>query len=784
MTITGARILIVEDEAIVAMDIQNTLESLGYVVPSIVFSGEEAIKKAAETQPDLVLMDIVLKGHVNGVEAAEEIRDRFDIPVVYLTAYADEKTFQRAKIAEPYGYIIKPFDERELHITIETSLYKHKMERKLKENERWLATTLKSIGDAVIATDARGCISFMNPVAEALTGWRQEGAIGRDLKDIFNIINEQTREAAENPVTKVLREGVVVGLANHSILIAKDGSEIPIDDSGAPIRDDRGNIAGVVVVFHDITERKQREREWETITTITTALRTAQTRTDMLPVILNQVLDLLKAEGAALAMRDPTTGETLIEMGRGGWANWTGLRLLPGEGVSGQVIVTSQPYVSSDALSDPLFARPDLIGDLKAIACVPLIAQEQTIGAIWIGRKTDIADGEVRLLTAIGDIAASAIYRSTLHEQTERHVHRLAALHAIDMTISSSLDLHVTLNVLLNQVTAQLHVDAAAVLLLNPHTYMLEYAADYGFRTRAIQQSRLRLGEGHAGRAALERCIISIPNVNEAECVRARAQLLQNERFVSHYIVPLLAKGQLKGVLEIFHRYPFTFDQEGLEFLEALAIQAAIAIDNAELFNNLQRSHTELTLAYDTTLEGWSHALELRDKETKGHTLRVTEMTLRLARSIGMNDADLVHIRRGALLHDIGKMGIPDSILLKPSPLADEEWEIMRRHPVYAYELLLPISFLRPALDIPYYHHEKWDGTGYLRRLKGEEIPLAARIFAVVDVWDSLCSDRPYRAGWPEEKVREHIRSMSGIYFDPKVVEVFLKMLEEMDREK
>jgi response regulator RpfG family c-di-GMP phosphodiesterase len=189
---------------------------------------------------------------------------------------------------------------------------------------------------------------------------------------------------------------------------------------------------------------------------------------------------------------------------------------------------------------------------------------------------------------------------------------------------------------------------------------------------------------------------------------------------------------------------------------------------------DLQRLNVELALAYDTTLEGWSRALDLRDKETEGHSQRVTEMTLRLARAMGMGQSELVHVRRGALLHDIGKMGIPDSILLKPALLTEEQTAIMRRHPVYAYELLSPIDYLRPALDIPHCHHEKWDGTGYPRGLKGEQIPLAARIFAVVDVWDALRSDRPYRPGWSEDRVREHIWTLAGTHFDPKVVTVFL----------
>ena len=246
--------------------------------------------------------------------------------------------------------------------------------------------------------------------------------------------------------------------------------------------------------------------------------------------------------------------------------------------------------------------------------------------------------------------------------------------------------------------------------------------------------------------------------------------------------VPLVAKGEVKGVLDIFQRSVLNADKEWMDFLEALAKQAAIAIDNALLFRDLQRSNQEIAAAYDTTLEGWVRTLSLRDGETEDHTQRVTEITMKLAATLGIDDPDLEYMRRGSLLHDIGKMGIPDSILLKSGPLTEDEREIIRKHPVYAYELLSPISYLRPALDIPYCHHEKWDGSGYPRGLKGEEIPLAARLFAVADVWDALRSNRPYRPAWTLERARRYLREQSGSHFDPQVVEVFFN--SGVDREE
>ena len=257
------KILVVEDESIVAMDIKHRLENMGYIVPAITSSGEEAVAKAAESNPDLVLMDIVLKGEMDGIDAAQQIKDNFDIPVVYLTAYSDEKTLKRAKITGPFGYIIKPFEDRELHSAIEVALYKHEMESKLKENEKWLSTTLESIGDAVITTDEKGCITFMNPIAQKITEWKQEEALGKPLESIFKTINEETGTPIESPVTEVLQNGFITSMKDHTTLITKNGSQLPIDDTIAPIKDDKKNINGIVLIFQDITQRKNAEKEKE-----------------------------------------------------------------------------------------------------------------------------------------------------------------------------------------------------------------------------------------------------------------------------------------------------------------------------------------------------------------------------------------------------------------------------------------------------------------------------------------------------------------------------------------
>ncbi len=529
-------------------------------------------------------------------------------------------------------------------------------------------------------------------------------------------------------------------------------------------------------------EAHTRVVELEAVNRVSTALRTAQTLDDMLPLLLDETLAVLNMSAGNIWLYDPPTGHLLCAVARG-WVSEITPPTEPHEGIVGHVFATGKVYLSYEMKQDPQL-RDSIRAQVPpgwAGAGVPIRSAQEIVGVMLVSTQLprEATLEEVRLLETLSEIAGNAIQRMRLHEQTERHLQRLAALRTVDVAISGSLDLRTTLNVLLGQVTAQLEVDAASILLFNSYTNTLHFAAGRGFRTNHIERSQMRPGEGYAGRALLEQRIIAEPDLSRSDRrVYARADLLANEGFRARFSVPLMAKGHTKGVLDIFHRAPLAPDQDWLDFLSALAGQAAIAIDNAELFENLQRSNTELGLAYDTTLEGWSRALDLRDEETEGHTRRVVDMTIRLAHAMGLADAELMHLRRGALLHDIGKMGIPDRILLKPDQLTAAEWEVMRRHPQYAYDLITPVTYLRAALDIPYCHHEKWDGTGYPRGLKGEQIPLAARIFAVVDVWDALRSDRPYRSAWQDTQVHEYIRASSGTHFDPQVVELFLRIID------
>jgi PAS domain S-box-containing protein len=524
------------------------------------------------------------------------------------------------------------------------------------------------------------------------------------------------------------------------------------------------------------TETKQRLEELETVSRVSSALRAAQDTNEMFPILLREIETIIKTEMATIFLYDTESNALTARATSKMLANLPKTTYKPGEGIIGYVYASGQPHTSFEFNKDPIAApeNAEYIGTGWGGIAVPIRTANEIIGVIIVGiqKPRQIEDGYVRLLTTIAEIAGNAIYRSNLFDRNEEQIRRLTTLREIDTAITSSLDLRITLNIIIEHLITKMGVSAASFLIFNPNSQMLDTVAASGFQNQEMNQISLNVGDGLATQILLNRKPIHVKDLDN------ESQKITGENFSSYYALPLFSKGTTRGVLETYFKQPFTPNADWIDFVQTLAGQATIAIDNAELFENLQRSNQELSLAYDTTLEGWGKALELRDKETQGHTQRVTNLTLELAQRVGIPESQLTHIRRGALLHDIGKMGVSDKILRKPSALTEEEMNEMKKHPQYAYELLYPIPYLRAAVDIPYCHHEWWDGSGYPRGLKGEEIPLAARIFAVVDVWDALLSDRPYRKAWKQSEVCNYILSLSGKQFDPRIVGEFKQIID------
>ncbi len=402
----------------------------------------------------------------------------------------------------------------------------------------------------------------------------------------------------------------------------------------------------------------------------------------------------------------------------------------------------------------------------EAMSITPVIGPHGTIEH-FVAAKRDVTE-QARARESI----------RTLNRDLETQVQRLMTLRRIDAAITAGADFRAAVAAFVEAARAGLGVDVAAVYVTTADGAALELIEAQG-GTFPLEAQRLPAGTGLVGRAMRHGEPYVVRGREQIEGALRMGAAVDGQRLELLAATPMRARGGLRGGLVVAHRSPLDVGDDWTEFLTTVATQGAILIDNAALVSDLATRNRELRVAYDATIEGWSRALDLRDKETEGHSRRVTELTLRLAREMGLSEEDLVHVRRGALLHDIGKMGVPDAILQKPGPLTDEEWGRMRQHTIYAADLLAPIDFLNPALAIPAAHHECWDGSGYPLGLAGDAIPLSARIFAVADVYDALTSDRPYRAAWTHDEAIDHIRGEAGRHFDPAVVEAFLALYEE-----
>ncbi len=613
-------------------------------------------------------------------------------------------------------------------------------------------------------------ITFVNEAFCRFFGGTPEEWIGRTVQD--NIVAEDVPEARQYGFE--LGAKMPSGLHEHRNIDAK-GKVRWCQWRDRAILDEQGKVIEIQSVGRDIHEAKMRAREQEGIAVIAAALRGVPSRLETLCVITASLMDLLDASGVAVGFYDNGKGTLTFDLGQGDL-----------DIIVGKTIKEEDLWKESHIHADQVYHNnANYAGEGRAGILAPLMVEGESIGAVLVVNHRKIAEDEERTLNAVADIAASAVHRVTLYEDTKRRLERVMALRTLNLAVSGDIDLNILFEVLLDQVTDHFGVDAANVLLLNPENLEFVYAVGRGFITKQGKDGALSCENVLAGEALLKRQKVFVPVLAKDNRISETCQkVIKEENLVSYLALPLIAKGEAKGVLELFSREETGLEDEWLNFMEALAADTAMAVDHAQLFGSLQRSNEELKAAYDATIWGWSNALELRDKETQGHSERVVELTVRLAQRLGVWEGDLPALRRGAILHDIGKMGVPDSILLKPEPLSLDEWKTMSRHPEFARQMLSSIPFLQNSLDIPYCHHERWDGSGYPRGLKGEEIPLAARIFSVVDVWDALTSDRPYRDAWSREKAFDYITKNSGHLFESHVVDVFIKMMDEESRQE
>ena len=616
---------------------------------------------------------------------------------------------------------------------------------RLREAEENYRSIFENATEEIIQTTPAGQYLTANPAAARMLGFDSPEeliATHNDLNRCFYVKPGRRQE-----FLRIMEQhGEVAGF--ESEVFRKDGSTVWISESSKAIRDQDGTILYFQGTAQDVTARKMAEE----------ALRA--TNEQLMAVVRTAPVSVVVLDRDGLVQSWNPASERIF-----GWSE-------------AEVLGKPLPFVPEEKQAEHQLLRQRVL-EGESFTGVEACRRRKDGTSIYINIYTAPLRDAEGIVTGILGISVDVTERKNSDERLREQMHHMAALRRIDAAISETFEIRAMLALVLDEIRRVLDVDAAAVSLLAPRSVSLEVVSARGFHTRDIESSPLRLSTDVGIKLMLAGRPFSTEDLRGAAEVVQRQALMDAERFVYYSGMPLVTKGRIRGVLEVFHRSPRALDDTWLRLLDALAAQTAIAVENASMFQDLQRSNADLGLAYEATIEGWSRALDMRDKETEGHTLRVTDKTLRLARSLGVREDELGHIRRGALLHDIGKIGVPDSILLKPGPLSEEEWAVMRRHPIIAYEMLSPIPYLQPALDIPYCHHEKWNGTGYPRGLRGEQIPLAARIFAVVDVWDALSSERPYRSAWKQDAALKYLRDQKGEHFDPRVAEAFLQLLTE-----
>ncbi len=531
-------------------------------------------------------------------------------------------------------------------------------------------------------------------------------------------------------------------------------------------------LAAAIEGFTAEIQKKRHDREHAFLSDVSrAALKTTETG-DFLRTLAIAALTHFHADGSGLALWDE-------EHQRIAALKTTGLLSTIDEPADTTVRAIIADFVTQECeqhsgaglvrtLAPPRTTLPTQIGTLVAS---PLMDSGRPVGATllaWAEGREPVPE-DLEILEQTTPQLTMALAKASLFERNNLRVAALMALHETGVDLGSMRDLDDLLRAITERAQALLNGSMAGFYRATPDG-LLELAISNG-PLAAFVGARLAPGEGVVGVAAqLKKPVL----VEDYQTWAQRAHVFSTVGIGSVVGVPVMWHDEVLGAVFVNHVSPNRFGSTDLETVRLFAEQAAVAIANARLIRDLSDSRAALERSYDATLEGWVRALDLRDKETEGHTQRVTEMTVQLARTLGFKEEQLIHIRRGALLHDIGKIGIPDRILRKPGPLDEEEWTLMRKHPVYAYEMLAPIPFLRPALDIPYCHHEHWDGSGYPRGLAGEGIPLAARIFAIIDNWDALRNDRPYRAGLPARTVRQYLKDVAGTLLEPGLVEAFL----------
>jgi PAS domain S-box-containing protein len=778
---SGETILIVEDEGIIAEYLRRILHNFGYQVPDPVSRGEAAVTRAMEIRPDLILIDIMLAGKMNGIKAAGLIRAKLDIPIIYLSAYAEDTLLRQAQNTDPYGYLVKPVQDRELRAAVEVAFHKHALNRKLKESESRFRQVVESAREAFwLRNKESGEMIYISPAYEAVFGQAVEEGYANP-RAFLEVVHPEDKARVTQAYERLNTENILFQ-EEFRILLA-DGTSRWVSAHSAAVLDENGSVYRYAGAVEVITRRKMAESGRETLLHISRLFMQNQPLED----IYQQLCETLTQK-----FDFPISSVQLVNLaeGRMEFAGVVGLPLnnrkdLPlHQSIADIIAKNGKPLVEANfslRADSQANALPGL--NLQSLIAVPFSLHNQVRGMITLA-DTHQRSGLDEILSTLQIVAnhlSQELARRQAEEalqhayaETQMQYRRLSLLHEIDAIITrGDENTGKMIRSILDNIQSVLDIPYVVLWTQAREDRLLEIAAVSGIPLHQAENEKQPGWDEIYALSVFNSCQPVFISRSSAGADQGETPYDITPAQDVFAMLPLVAKNQTKGVLGLFYTQPSEIGEKERTFLQALATQVAIAIDNAQMHSRVILSDLQVTAAYEATLQSWAQTLELRDKETNGHSERVVGLTIRLAQEMGISGEALTHLRRGALLHDIGKLVIPDNVLKKPGKLDDAEWKIMRQHPVYAYQMLAGIPYLEPALDLPLHHHEWWDGSGYPDGLKGEDIPLGARLFSVIDVWDALLEDRPYRPKFTPEQAREILVGQSGKQFDPRIVEIF-----------
>jgi putative nucleotidyltransferase with HDIG domain/PAS domain S-box-containing protein len=728
--------LMLEDQAddaeLIQIVLKKNFPGCGITHVDIRESFSEALSDA-ETKFDIILSDWSLPGF-DGLAALDMVQKRnLEMPFILVSGKIGEEAAIEAIHHGSYDYVLKDNLSR-LPTAIRHALELYERRKKEKEDADVIqlqATALNASTSAAAIVNRTGMVEWINPAFSDLSGYASNEMVGEDIHDfMYGVCPFSFESILESDAIKKEYQCITVEKKKNGDLYFEDRRICPVLDSS-------NMVHHFVILKRDITQAEQKKRELE--------------------------LELLLNETLARGYSPEDVAERTFDFVKSQFPNEKSKLCL---------------FLDGDPSHCERFGESLENGDKRDKDFLfDFFDGERKIGSLTVQLESPSAYDVRRLLQLIAGNAQTALVDRIFKRKSELQLRRISFFNLVSKSVGSTLDFDSISQLILEQIQAALEADIVVLYMLDKENDEFVCKVSNGLKLNSLNNIRIKFGQPYVGIAAEEKRTTKVFDFSSIDPASPLGHVIKSEKINSQFCSPIIVGGKVTGVLEIFQRKPFIPSDEWFSYLEAMSFQTGIALEYGELYMELQKTYINLENSYEATIEGWSSALDLRDQETEGHSQRVTSLSIAMASKLGLDHEEVRRYRRGALLHDIGKIGIPDSILKKPGSLDKDEWKVMKSHPQMAANILKKIPYLADCIDIPLYHHERFDGKGYPTGLKGTEIPLSARVFSIIDVYDALTSDRPYRKAWTKTATIKYLRDMAGTQFDPAIVPVFIEMI-------